>query len=69
MNLTLDKSAFPEWTRYVVIAWGATHAAPCSTLERAITCMVENGIALRCEVIRFEDDVMVWPLHTKGGSA
>ena len=72
MSVSLNKDAFPPWTKYVVLAYSDGEmlaAAPCSTIERAVQCMIQHGCALTCEVVRFEDDVMVWPLHAKGGDA
>jgi hypothetical protein len=66
---TIDRSQLPDWTEYVVVLWSNQAAAPFRTIEAAAECVTELGIAFACEVIRVRGDVLVWPIHAKGGTA
>lgn len=65
---TIRKADLPEWTKYVVAVFGGDYAT-CSTIESVVECLVKYRLTFRCEVIRVADDVLVWPLKTKGGTA
>ena len=66
---TIRVDELPSWAMYVVVLWRNQMAAPCSTIEKVVECIAQNGIAFDCEVIRVQGDVLVWPWHTKGGTA
>lgn len=70
MSRHMMLSELPSWAQYVVAVWGPTGViAPCSTIEAVVDCLVRHRLTFRCEVIRVNGDVMVWPFHVKGGSA
>ena len=38
-------------------------------IEDVLEFITVNRLGLACEVIRVAGDVLVWPIHSKGGSA
>lgn len=67
----IDRDSLPAWCTHVVIPWGAPFGtiAPCSSVEKVVECLVKYRLTFRCEVVRVDGDVSIWPIHSKGGIA
>ena len=60
----------PSWAAYAVVPFANPDVVGwCSTVEKVVECMREHRIVRNCQVIRVQGDVIVWPIHSKGGTA
>ena len=59
----------PKGAAYAVLIFGGEQVAWCLSIEVVVRTITANRIAFRCEVVRVQGDVCVWPWKVKGGTA
>lgn len=62
-------AAPPGATYAIVLLETPVRTAFFDGLPAVIKCMTQLDLAFACQVIRVQDDVLVWPIHSKGGDA
>lgn len=65
----MTQLAVPSWVKYVVVEYGTGHVAPFTDIDAVVRTISRFGLARRCEVIRVEGDVSIWPMKVRGGEA
>jgi hypothetical protein len=66
----MTEVSIPAGTTYVVSPKKFPYGLYCfGKLENVVEFLAANSLAFQCEVIRVAGDVLVWPIHTQGGSA